>query len=110
MQNWKNFERKGIETDSELAKKLWRVSQILKVNPFDKSVLGLNVAQMNFILRMYSADHPDEFKIIDPRIAEEKGPTQVWVSWSDKFFGKTKLEFDQNPVLFLKNNYNISVT
>jgi len=110
MMNWKSFEHKGIETDSELAKRLWRVSQILKVSPFHPSVLELNTAQINFILRMYSKDHPDEFKIIDSDIAEGKGPTQVWANWSNIFCGDRAKEFDRNPVLFLKKYYNIGPT
>jgi hypothetical protein len=110
MKNWISFESKGIETDSDLAKKLWRVSRILNKTPFENAVLELNTAQINFILRMYSADHPDEFKILDPKIAEGKGPTQVWNNWSAVFYGDTKKEFDRNPVLFLKKYYNISAT
>lgn len=109
MKNWTSFERKGIETDSELAKKLWRVSQILNKAPFDSSILELNASQINFILRMYSADHPEEFKILDSDLVEGKGPTQVMASWSNVFCGKTKKEFDNNPVLFLKKNYNIDL-
>lgn len=106
--NWKSFERKGIPTDNDLAKRLWRISQILNKSPFDETILSLNAPQMNFILRMYSTDHPDEFKIIDSDILEGKGPTQVWANWSNKFCGKTKLEFDRNPVAFLRKYYGIS--
>jgi hypothetical protein len=109
MKNWKSFESKGIETDSDLAKKLWRVSQILKISPFDKTIMELNAVQINFILRMYSADHPDEFKIIDKDLMEGKGPTQVMVAWSNKFCGKTKEEYDRNPILFLKKYYDIDL-
>ena len=108
--NWTSFENKGIETDSELARRLWRVSQILNKTPFEDAILELNTSQINFILRMYSADHPDEFKIVDPKFTEGKGPTQIWNSWSEKFCGTIKKEFDLNPVLFLKKHYGISVT
>lgn len=108
MKNWTSFERKGIETDSELAKKLWRVSQILKVSPFDKSVLELNVAQINFVLRMYSTDHPDQFRILDPAIAEGKGPTQIWANWSNVLDGPIKQEFDRSPDRFFEKYFKVS--
>ena len=52
----------GINPDSPLTAKLWRVSRVLGVSPFSDTVLDLNEAQLDLILVMESRDKPKELR------------------------------------------------
>ena len=53
----------GINPDSPLAAKLWRVSRVLgEISPFSEECLNLTEAQMDFILVMQSRDKPKELR------------------------------------------------
>ena len=86
--------------------KLWRVSRILNnCNPFGDEIKQLNLVQIDFILRMYSREHPDEFTMADKELqAGEKEP-QIYAEWHNKLRGKAKNEFGRSPALYLLTHY-----
>ena len=61
---------------------------------------------MDFILQMYSKDHPDEFKLIGKDIMKGEAEPQIYVEWSNKLCGEARKEFDRNPIAYLKKHYN----
>lgn len=108
--NWRRFEKRGIDPKDKFFNRLWMVSRALgEISPFSEEVLNLNNVQLNFILHKFAEDHPNEYKISDAEIAEGRNPSQVYTDWSNKLTGKTREEFDRNPILFLKRYYNWSI-
>jgi hypothetical protein len=85
---------------------LWRVSRILNSPPFSDEILNLDTVQVNFILKMYAKDHPDEFKIIDPAIARGETKEHVFLDWSNKLSGDAKKEFDRSPIAYLIKHFD----
>ena len=63
---------------------------------------------MSFIIRMHVKDNPDKYKLNDPSIAKGEHPIQVLVANADKLLGKSKAEYDRNPVKYLKKYYGSS--
>jgi hypothetical protein len=59
------------------------VSQFLNKSPFDQDLLNHNEAQLDFILEMYSLDHPKEFRFTRGGLTSaERGNTSkaAWVN------------------------------
>lgn len=101
------FEQAGINTDTNLAKKLWRVARILgERSPFDDYILNHSVVQMDFILDMYSKDRPEELKYTKAGEVEDNLKPMLYKIWADVFTGKTQIEFMMSPVAFFKKYYN----
>lgn len=67
--------------------------------------MQLNPAQINFIVRMYVKDNPDKYKLTDTAIIKGEHPIQVLVANADKLLGKSKAEYDRNPVKYIKKYY-----
>ncbi len=45
-----------------MAQKVWRVSQILQMSPFPGDLIDHTEAELDFVLEMYAADHPDQYR------------------------------------------------
>jgi len=46
--------------------KQWTVSRILNCSPFASEVLDLNDIQLDYIIRRYAKEHPEEVKLREP--------------------------------------------
>ena len=76
------------------------MSRILQASPFEEKVTSLSEARLDFILEMYSKDHPDELKFSRPndqsdtpsRIAELKAwrDTLTDEAWNTMMYGGKK--------------------
>ena len=108
MTNSPSFEEHGYSPKNPLLRKLWRVSQVLRINPFGDEIKAMTNAQMTFVLRMYAEDNPDEFKMTDPDILKGEAAPQLQALWFNKLKGKTANEFARSPALFLKKYYGWS--
>ena len=87
------FERRGLPTRLPLASKLWRCSQILHKSPFDEDVLRHTEAQLDFILEMYAADHPDEFKFTRGSDPQPLTRAEMLAAWEGRLLGQEHERF-----------------
>ena len=87
---WADFSEKGYDSQSPFARKIWRISRILGVSPFSDEVLGLNQAQMDYILESYALDTPGAKFIRQSDEIAKENETTILKQWSDKLIGKAK--------------------
>jgi len=65
------------------------VSRILEKSPFDPELLNHTEPQLDFILEMYSAEHPAELKFTRPGKPDpELEKIQSQIGWVDVLTGK----------------------
>lgn len=58
---------------------------------------------MDFMLEMYSKDHPNEYTF--NREGHKEPDPMIFKLWADKLRGKTLTEFSLSPVLFFRKNF-----
>lgn len=56
-------------------------------SPFSDEVLRHTEAQMDFVLRMYSTDNPDEFQITRPGEIKELTAAERAAAWENRLLG-----------------------
>lgn len=103
-----SFEKIGISQNHPLIKKLWKLSTILHTTPWDDKLLGLNLAQVDLMIKLYVEDHP-ELKLIPTQdIKDEKLPPQKWNAWNDVIRGPSQSLLIFRPGDFFKKYYNLN--
>lgn len=92
--------REGIPRETPLANKLWQVSQLLHLSPFDPTLLNHNEAQLDFILLMYVRDNPKgPLRVTRTGESGPAAESEVAAAWADVLTGRHYEEYmaDQMP-------------
>jgi hypothetical protein len=105
----KSFEKRGIDTNSLLAQRLWQISKIYNKLPWDEEILSLSLPRMDFIIKMHVADNPDKYTLKDTSIDDGTHPLAIQLDWEKVLRGKTFRQFMVNPISFLLKNYNFKL-
>lgn len=71
-----------------MARKLWQVSQILEISPFDPGLLSHNEAQLDFILEMWAKDNPKRGRFVrEGKASDGMADTMARKGWADVLRG-----------------------
>ena len=91
-----HFTREGLETESPLAQKIWRVSRVLgELNPFSEEIQSLTEPRIDWILEMYSRDHPDKLRFERAStVARKVADASVRAGWANVLIGHARREWE----------------
>ena len=79
--------------ESPLAEKLWRVSRILSISPFDPKLLDHTSIQIDFILEMFARDNPEDYEFVRPGKPKPLPDAEVLASWERRLLAKAHSDF-----------------